>query len=313
MLTTHVRGQRLSSGRPSSRRLLAVATAGPVLFASGYVLTDVLPDAPLWNAVTRVLPAGLVLVAIHPSWPTRQWLWRSVVLGAFNFGGFFAAQAFALHRIPGGVAATIAATQTVLVPLGASAVLGERVRWSQLCAAVVGVAGIALLVLRSTVQLDTLGVAAASLLALGAAAGMLFTRRWGLPQGVAHTTATSWQMLAGGVLLLPAALIVEGAPPSMTPTGWVVAAWLALAATAFAFSIIFGALHRGLPATSLSHLMLLCPLAATIAAWLIYRQALSPLQLVGASLVLASVIAAAMQGEPRNRTDRPPISSTEPL
>lgn len=84
----------------------------------------------------------------------------------------------------------------------------------------------------------------------------------------------------------------------MTAAGWLVTAWLAIAATALAFSIVFGALHHGLPASSLSRVMLLCPLTATVAAWLFYRQALSPLQLVGASLVLVSVIAAAMDRTP---------------
>lgn len=266
-----------------------MASAGPILLGSAYVLTGLLPAEPLWNAALRVLPAGLMLLAIHPACPHGVWLGRSLLLGILNFGGFFTIQAFALHRVPGGVAATIAALQAVLVPLAASAVLGDRLRPTQISAAATGVLGIALLVLHGTDNLDSTGVGASLLLAVFTTAGMLLTRKWGLPPGVIHTTATAWQMLAGGLILLPTALIIEGRPPSMTLTGWSVAAWLAIGATAVAFAAVFGALHEGLPATSLSRLMLLCPLVATAAGWIAYHQTLSLLQTLGAGIVLASV------------------------
>jgi probable blue pigment (indigoidine) exporter len=307
-----VAGPFITLSTSSAPGLLAIAAAGPILLASAYVLTAQLPASPLWNAITRILPAGLLLLALHPSLPTGVWWRRSLLLGALNFGGFFALQAFSLHRIPGGVAATIAAMQTLLVPLGATALLGDRLRWSQLAAAGAGVVGIALLVLRSTEHLDPPGVATATLLAVCTATGMLLTRRWGLPPNVHHTTATAWQMLAGGILLLPAALLAEGTPPSMTAIGWSVTVWLAAGGTALAFAIIFGAMHRGLAPVSVSRLMLLCPLVATAAGWIVYRQTLTPLQLLGAALVLVSVATAARDQVPRpDRQGR--LASTSPL
>ena len=166
------------------RRLALIAAAGPILLASAYVLTELLPTSPLWNAATRIIPAGLLLLAVHPRLPSGPWWRRSLMLGVLNFGGFFALQAFSLHRLPGGVVATIAAMQTVLVPFGAAAILGERPRVSQLAAASAGVFGIALLVLRSTNDLNATGITAAALLAVCSASGMLLTRRWGLPKGV---------------------------------------------------------------------------------------------------------------------------------
>lgn len=293
-----VAGPFITPSAPSARGLLAVAAAGPILFASAYVLTAQLPASPLWNAAARVLPAGLLLLAVHPTLPTGPWWRRSLLLGILNFGGFFALQAFSLHRIPGGVAATVAAMQTLLVPLGATTVLGERLRWPQIAAAGVGVLGIGLLVLRSTDHLDPAGVAAAVMLAFCAATGLLLTRRWGLPHGIHHTTATAWQMLAGGLLLLPVALLVEGTPPPMTAVGWSVTAWLAVGGTALGFATLFGAMHHGLAPVSVSRLMLLCPLAATAGGWLIYRQTLTPLQLLGASFVLVSVAAACSTPKP---------------
>src|SRR5436309_522009 len=132
-----VTGDFLSTA-PPIRRLALIASAGPILLASAYVLTELLPTSPLWNAATRIVPAGLLLLAVHPRLPNGAWWWRSLVLGGLNFGGFCALQAFSLHQLPGGVVATIAAMQTVLVPIGAAAVLGERPRVWQLATAGTG-------------------------------------------------------------------------------------------------------------------------------------------------------------------------------
>jgi probable blue pigment (indigoidine) exporter len=261
------------------------------MLASAYLLITILPPAPLWQAVTRVLPAGAVLLALHPALPHGSWWWRSLVLGTLNFGSFFALQAYSLSVLQGGISATIAAMQTVVVPVAAALLLGERLRPIQLAAAPVGVFGVALLVLRGSGTLHGPGVAAAALMALCVAGGMLLTRLWHVPAGVHHVTATAWQMLAGGLLLLPAALLIEGPMPSMTVTEWMVTGWLTFGATAVPFVAVFGAMHHGLPATVVSRVMLLCPLLVAVGDWLFYRHSLTLVQLAGAALVILSVAA----------------------
>lgn len=284
---------------PTQRMWTLIAAAGPLLFATAWVLTIYLPPVPLWNAAMRILPAGLVLLAIRPALPVGSWWTRSLMLGALNFGAFFACQAAAVHRIPVGVAATIAAMQTILVSFGAT-VAGERLRASHLVYAAAGITGIGLMVLRGTDHLDAVGVAAAAGTAVSAALGMLLTRRWGLPPGVHHSTATAWQMLGGAALIAPMALILEGWPPPLSGSAITVTAWLALAATALAFWTLFGALHSGVTAVTVSRLMLLGPLMATSSSWLLVGQALTPIQVLGAALVLIPVVAA---------TRTPPLAS----
>ncbi|WP_436501818.1 DMT family transporter [Actinokineospora sp. HUAS TT18] len=281
----------LDPDRAVDRRWLLAAVAGPVLFASAWVLIVYLPPEPLWNAVFRVLPAGLVLLGLGPSMPSGRWWRRSLLLGALNFGVFFGCQAAAVHRIPVGVAATIAATQAVLVSVGAT-VAGERFRLVRLACAMSGVVGVGLMVLRSQGDVDSVGIAAAVATALSAAAGMLLTRRWGLPPGVHHGTATSWQMLGGALVLVPLAWLVEGAPQRMSAATLSVTAWIALAGTATAFWLLYGALHAGVAAVTVSRLMLLGPLLATALSWLLLGQELTPLQLCGIVLVLIPIVAA---------------------
>src|SRR5688500_14405912 len=70
---------------------LVVAVA-PIAWGSAYFVARQFlpPDIPLWGAVFRALPAGLLLLAIRRQLPRGAWWWRSLVLGALNMGAFFA-------------------------------------------------------------------------------------------------------------------------------------------------------------------------------------------------------------------------------
>lgn len=288
--------------RPGAPAVLSCAV-GPALLGTAFLTIQQLPVTPLWNAVERVLPAGLALLLLRPARPRGVWWARSLALGVLNFGAFFALQALASHRLPGAVVSTITATQTLLVA-ALALMLGEGIAARQVGAALVGVGGVALLVLHGEQHFDPSGVLAALVLACFAALGLLLTRRWGIPSRAHHLSATAWQMLAGGVSLLPFAAAVEGAPPAMT-TGQILAAlWLALGATAAAFALFFGGLHAGITPTTVSRLALLSPVVATVFGWALLGEELNPAQLVGVGLVLAAQLLDARQPQP-NTSEEP--------
>ncbi|GAA5175926.1 EamA family transporter [Pseudonocardia eucalypti] len=275
---------------------LSRCALGPCLLGTAFLVTQQLPVSPMWNSVERVVPAGLLLLALRPALPRGSWWLRSLGLGALNFGAFFALQAFAVHRVPGAVVATVTATQAVLVPL-LVALFGERIQPRQVAAAALGVVGVALLVLRAGHRLDAAGVAAALVLAGSAAAGMLLTRHWGTPPGTHHLSTTAWQMLAGGFALVPLAFMLEGGPPAMTHGQVLAAGWLAAAATAAAFALFFGGLHRGVPPATVARLALLSPVVAALLGWTFAGETLSPAQLVGIAMVLsAQLLGASRRG-----------------
>jgi probable blue pigment (indigoidine) exporter len=288
----------------TSRNPAVTAAVGPILLALCWVLVGHLPHSPLWIAVTRVLPGGLILLMLRPAWPAGCWWHRSIILGLINFGGFFTLQAVAVQHIPVGIAATIAATQVLLVPLGAVLLLNTPLRSSHLLYATTGILGVALLALRGHDHLDPVGIGAAVGTALCGTLGLLLTHRWSHPDGVHHLTATGWQMTAGGLFLLPAAVITEGIVPPFTAPALAMAA-AAMVSTTVAFGVLFGAVHAGLPPTTISRLMLLCPVTVTAAGWLLYQHTLTALQLLGAVLVLLPV-AAACRSEATGRHHRQP-------
>ncbi|HRE28207.1 MAG TPA: EamA family transporter, partial [Anaerolineales bacterium] len=73
--------------------------------------------------------------------------WRTLLLGALNFGWFFPLLFVAAYRLPGGVAATMGAIQPLIVLGLAWPALGQRPRSGQIGLGLLGIIGIALLVL----------------------------------------------------------------------------------------------------------------------------------------------------------------------
>ncbi|PSJ28412.1 EamA family transporter [Streptosporangium nondiastaticum] len=270
---------------------LLLTALAPAVWGTTYLVTTELlpPGRPLLAAVVRALPAGLALVAVTRRLPQGVWWWRALVLGALNIGAFFALLFVAAYRLPGGVAATVGAIQPLLVAVLSSGLLGERLRPRTLIAAVAGVAGVSLLVLRAGARLDGLGVAAAAGGAVVMATGVVLSKRWTSPAPLLATTG--WQLVAGGLLLLPVALFTEGPPPAPTSTNLAGYAYLAVIGSALAYALWFRGI-RLLTPTDVTFLGLLSPLVATVLGWLALGQELTVAQGFGAVVVLGSLVAA---------------------
>lgn len=266
----------------------------PVLWGTTYlVTTELLPPTPMWVAALRALPAGLLLLALRPGLPARAWAWRLLVLGTLNIGAFFALLFIAATRLPGGVAATLGATQVVVVLGLAALLLGERITPRKAAVAAAGVAGVALLVLRGAQALDPVGVLAGLGTALSLGFGLVLTRKWGRPAAADGTplpalTSTAWQLLGGSALLVPLAIVTEGAPPSLDWVSLGGFAWLTGIGTALAYALFFAGLRR-LPAGQVSLLGLASPVTAAALGWAVLGQALTGWQIAGAALVLGAV------------------------
>lgn len=267
----------------------------PAIWGSTYLVTTELlpPGRPLLAGVLRALPAGLLLIALTRRLPKGSWWWRSFVLGALNIGAFFALLFIAAYRLPGGVAATVGAVQPLIAAGLSAGLLGDRLSLRTVLSGIAGVAGVSLLVLRANAQLDALGVAAALGGAVVMATGVVLAKRWTSPAPLLATTG--WQLTAGGLLLVPVTLFVEGAPPShLTAANLLGYGYLSLIGAAVAYALWFRGL-RALPPTSVTFLGLLSPVVATALGWLALGQDLSPVQALGAVIVLGSLVAAQTQ------------------
>ncbi|GAA1577518.1 EamA family transporter [Kribbella sancticallisti] len=289
----------------SNRVALILTTAiAPALWGTTYLVTTELlpPDRPLLAGVVRALPAGLLLVAITRRLPRGIWWWRAFVLGALNIGAFFALLFVAAYRLPGGVAATVGALQPLLVAVLSTGLLGEKMTTRTTVAAFSGVAGVSLLVLRADARLDGWGIAAALGGAMVMATGVVLSKRWASPAPLLATTG--WQLVAGGLLLLPTAWIVEGTlPASLTAANLAGYAYLTIIGSALAYALWFRGL-RSLSPTNVTFLGLLSPVVATLLGWLVVDQRLTTAQVLGGLIVLAALITA--QTRKKNNASTPP-------
>ncbi|GAA3303656.1 EamA family transporter [Dactylosporangium vinaceum] len=272
------------------RNLTAVA---PVLWGTTYlVTTELLPAGrPLLAGTLRALPAGLLLVAAARARPRGAWWWRAAVLGTLNIGLFFALLFVAAYRLPGGVAAVLGALGPFVVAGLAFGILGQRPTARVLAAGAAGLAGVALLVLRSSVALDPIGLLAAFGGMVSMSFGTVLGRRWGRPDA-GLLALTGWQLTIGGLLLLPVALCAEGLPGHLTPANVAGFGYLSVIGTAGAYFLWFRGVTTLAPAR-VSLLSLLSPVVAAVLGWVVLGQSLSGGQLAGAAVILAAVLVGA--------------------
>lgn len=270
-----------------SADLLLTALAPAVWGSTYYVTTEWLPEGhPMTLAMLRALPAGLLLLAIVQQLPLRERFAKVLVLGTLNFAVFWTLLFVAAQRLPGGVAATLGSAQALLVLLLARGLLGTPVRAASVVAALMGGLGVALLVLGPAASLDPLGLAAGVGSALAMAAGTVLSRKW--QAGVAPLTFTAWQLTAGGLVLLPLALLSEPPLPSLEAGHLWALVYLGLMGAALTYFLWFRGLAR-LGHATVSLLALLSPVTAVGIGWFVLDQSLTVSQCLGVLVVLCSV------------------------
>jgi probable blue pigment (indigoidine) exporter len=287
-------------------RILSLAALAPIAWGSGYYVTEAFlpPDRPLFGATVRALPFGLLLLALRPGLPRGIWWWRALVLGTLNIGAFFALIFVAAYRLPGGMAATLTATAPIMVMLIAWGLIRERPRAASLAGAAVGVAGVALLVLRSGVTVDRIGIAASFGAVALSSVGFVLVKRWKPP--VDLLTFTAWQLVAGGLMLLPIALVVEGAPPPLDLRAVGGFLYLGLFGTALAYVAWFRGLRR-LPAGAVSLVGLLNPVSGTVVGVVIAGETFGAVQALGLLMVLGGILAGQPSATARVRRRAPVV------
>jgi hypothetical protein len=272
-----------------SRAAAIFTTAcAPLIWGSTYLVTTEFlpPDRPLTAALLRVLPAGLLLLIYARVLPRRSEWGTVILLGILNIGFFQAMLFVAAYRLPGGLAAVLSSTQTLMVLL-LTWLIGKtmppKAAWLWAAA---GVAGIALMVLSPQARYDAWGIAAALSGAASMSLGVYLSkhRKTSLPV----LAFAGWQLLVGGLCLLPAALLAEPPLPALTLANIGGYLYLCLFGAVLAYVLFFSGLAR-LPPAVVSSLGLLSPVCAFALGWLFLGQGMDGKSLLGFALALLSI------------------------
>lgn len=271
-------------------RWVLVTAIAPVAWGSTYFVTRHLlpPDAALWGAVIRCLPAGVLVLLVTRRLPRGAWWWRSVVLGALTVGGLNVLVYVAAQRLATSLAATIMSTSAAALIVLSWIVLGQRPALRAAAGAVLGILGVVVMLQPGGGEADGWGIAASVLAMLSSSLGFVLTRRWGAD--IPPLTMTAWQLIAGSLVVAPLAIAVEGAPPALDGPALLGFAYVILVATAIAYAAWFTGLAR-LPGAVVGVIGLLNPVTGVLLGVWLAHEPFGPAQMVGLALVVVGVLA----------------------
>ncbi|AXA96742.1 EamA family transporter [Microbacterium sp. PM5] len=283
----------------------------PVAWGSTYFVTRHLlpPDAALWGAVIRCLPAGLLVLLVTRRLPRGAWWWRSFVLGALTVGGLNVLVYVAAQRLATSLAATIMSTSAAALLLLSWMMLRQRPTLRAAGGAVLGIVGVIVMLQPGGGDADGWGIAASVVAMLSSSLGFVLTRRWGAD--VPPLTMTAWQLIAGSLVVMPVAIVVEGAPPALDGPALLGFVYIILVATAVAYAAWFTGLAR-LPGAVVGVIGLLNPVTGVLLGVVVAHEPFGPAQLLGLVLVVVGVLAGTLP--PAAATDGPaPAPAAPPL
>lgn len=237
--------------------------------------------------IALMLPLTLLL---HVHWPrSLRESGHIAVSGALIHGGYLGGCFAAVyHGMPAGMVALIVGLQPVLTGFAAAPLFGERVSAVQWLGLVLGFIGV-LMVMWGKLSVDGLSAASvgwAVLALLSITAGTLYQKRF-CPRFDLRTGAL---IQFGAALLLLAPLALYGETREVQWSGEFIFAlgWLVLVLSFGAIALLYHLLEHG-DATRVASLFFLTPPTTAVLAWLLFRETLDAIALVGMVVAVSGV------------------------
>jgi len=280
-----------------------------IVWGSTYLAIRVMVETvpPLLGAGVRFTVAGAVMVGVlalrRSVRPTRAQLLSALLVGAL-LPGANAVVSVAEQEVPSSIAALLIGSVPLWVILLRRA-SGDSVPRASVGAVLIGFAGVALLLRPGEQSGDAsfVGLLACVIAAAMWASGSFASPRLQLPRD--PLVSTGWQMLMGGLVILVAGLVSGEAGDvnfaafstrSVLALTYLVAIGSWVAFTAYAW------LLQNAPISRVATYAYVNPAVAIVLGWLILDEVITPITLVGAAIIVASV-ALVVRSESASRTD----------
>jgi drug/metabolite transporter (DMT)-like permease len=229
----------------------------------------------------------------------------ALAIGGVVFAVNIAAYAWAVHLTAVANASLLSNLSPIFVSLGGFVVFRDRVSPGFVAAMAAAITGVAILASdKLAIGGDhVIGDAAALLSAVTFAAYLVIVGR--LRPRVGAATVMLWTGIFTALSLL-AVTLMSGEP--MLPhssRGWTVVLTLAIFSFAIGQGLLTVALAR-VGATFAAVALLCLPVAAAVYGWILLGEALSATQVIGALIVLASILVARLASQPATRASLEP-------
>ena len=244
-----------------------------------------------------MLPIALYFRA---PWPASARQVAHIALAGVLLHGGYLAGVFAAIRfgMSAGLVSLIVGLQPILTAFAAAPILKERVSLRQWAGLLLGLGGVALVVLQkiNLSGLSGLAIAMALLGLVSITGGTVYQKRYCAPFDLRAGSVI--QFVAAGLVLLPFGLAFETMRVQWTPEFVFALAWLAFVLSIGAISLLTLLIRRG-AATTLASMFYLVPPATAVEAWLLFGETLSGSALVGMALAIAGVALVVATPRPR--------------
>jgi drug/metabolite transporter (DMT)-like permease len=258
------------------------------------IRTAVLLVPPWFAAGARFFTAGVILYAftrIRGAQPPSRQQWRSLaIIGALMFAVTYGALFWGEQYVPSGITSVLESTLPLItVVLEVFVLRQQKFRWQLLLATMIGLGGVALMILKNGPQAFTpfpcfviLGGSVAWSL------GAVLTRSLPLPAS-RPLTAGAEMMLGGAVLLALSAASGELHPfPAIPPRAAFSIIYLIFAGSIIGFTAFVWLLGH-MPASKVASHAYVNPIVAIALGHYIAYEVITPRILIGAALVITSV------------------------
>lgn len=277
--------------------LLVVVIWGVNFVAIDLGLTDVPPL--LFLAMRFVLVAIPAVFFIRP--PAIGW--RNILLiGAFLSLGQFTLLYLALSLgMPPGLASLLLQTQIVFSVVVSSLLLREHATRRQLVGILIGMVGLAVVVIGHTYAAPWLPLVITLLAALSWAIGNVLSRRARAASGLSLVV---WSGLVVPIPSLALSLVVDGpqavgfALAHLSLIAILSTLYTAVAASLVAYTIWNSLLAR-YPTSAVVPFTLLVPVIGILAAWAVFGERPAGTELIGGAIMLGGLAAAVLTWRPR--------------
>jgi drug/metabolite transporter (DMT)-like permease len=250
---------------------------------------------PVWYACYRYAIAApclflLVIVRRQFAIPARADWPLVFISGGLQMGAYSALISYALTRLPPGRASVLAfSTPIWVVPLGAWR-LSERVSgrgWLGVALGIAGAIAIAAPSLRADTRAELLGCVALLIAAIAWAVSIVYVR-----SHVFRASALAlapWQSLVAIVLLVPCALLLEGAPSRIDLGAALSLSYVGPIATAFGYWAVVEA-GRHIRASTISMALLATPPLGIAISTLTAHESLDRALIAGVLLISLGIV-----------------------
>jgi drug/metabolite transporter (DMT)-like permease len=312
-----------TASRPASWKILLAFAVIYFVWGSTYlaIRVGVREVPPFLLAAIRFLVSGIVLYSWMrlkgtPSPTLRQWA-GATLLGALIFLVDYGCLFWAEQRVPSGIAAVVLATIPVFITLlEISFLRTQRLTVRLGLALLAGLCGVAVLTLHSfsfgEVPINRAGAVALVVAAFTWSVATILTRRVPLPDSKPMSAAA--QMLAGGIQLLVLATLsgefVGFRAQAVSWNAWFALLYLIVAGSIVGFTAYVWLLHYESP-TKVGTYAYVNPVVAVALGYFWGGEAVGPRTVVGAVLVLISVITITTTPKRSIEAGHPELSAAE--